>query len=162
MKKVRKERNIEKYIVAKNVRSDEGYEKCIEDYIDYYDRRGKKYKHRYYFWTIVKLIAITIVPVLEITVANNNGANWAVLLASVIAIFSDSFLEKIKAFEKYLSYRNMCDKLCSEQRMYKTRCGYYQDIQNPLQQYVKRVEMLIGTEGEIWIKYMKKQEKQEK
>lgn len=46
--------------------------------------------------------------------------------------------------------------------MYKTKCGFYKNKKDILNEYVKRIENIIETEGGIWKEYMKAEEKQEK
>lgn len=160
MEKKTKLRNIDKYIVSSNIGSDKEYEACIEDYMDYYDKRSKRYKGIYYVGAIIKLMAVTSIPILEVAFGKNEGVNIAVLTVSAIAVFCETILSKIKAYDKYLSYRNTCNKLSQEQRLYKTNSGSYKKAKHPLNHYVKRVEKIIENEGEIWEQYMKKQDKQ--
>ena len=148
----------EKYTVQGYGNINNGYENCIENYMEYYSRRGKKYKRLYYFFTVIKLLATTSIPVIEIIFGDNTNAGWVIVLSSAIAIFSESIIEKFKMKEKYLSYRSTCDKLGSEQRMFKTRCGYYKGKKDPLNKYVKRIEMIIELENGTWKEYMEKQE----
>lgn len=147
----------ERYIVQRHGYADNGYESCIENYMDYYDRRGKKYKRLYYLFNVIKLFAATSIPIIEI-IFGDNGVGWVVVLASGIAIFSESVIEKFKMKERYLSYRSTCDKLGSEQRMYMTRCGCYKGEKDPLGKYVERVELIIELENGMWKEYMRKQE----
>ena len=42
--------------------------------------------------------------------------------------------------------------------MFKTRCGYYKGKKDPLNKYVKRIEMIIELENGTWKEYMEKQE----
>lgn len=147
----------EKYIVQRQAYTDNGYESCVENYMDYYDKRGKKYKRLYYFFNVIKLFATTSIPVIEIIFGDKN-AGWVVVLASGIAIFSESIIEKFKMKERYLSYRSTCDRLGSEQRMYMTKCGCYKGEKDLLGKYVERVEIIIELENGTWKEYMKKQE----
>ena len=152
MKNGQKAQYSKMYIVQKHAYTDNGYESCIENYMDYYDRRGKKYKRLYNFFNVIKILAVTSIPIIEITFEN---IGWVVVLVSGISIFSESVIERFKMKERYLSYRSTCDRLGSEQRMYMTRCGCYKEEKNPLDKYVERVEMIIELENGTWKEYMK-------
>lgn len=99
----KEERNFGKYIVQSSADLEMGYEQCIEEYINYYDSRSKKYKSIYFFWNTVKLVAIACIPIGEILLKDMTDTNWIVIGASSITIFCESFLEKIKARDKYLT-----------------------------------------------------------
>ena len=159
---IKGQRNIDKYIVLDNNKSESGYEQCIEEFMNYYDGRSKKYKRIYFVWTIIKLLAIASIPLAEIFKMDISETNWIVIAASAIIIFCESLLEKTKARDKYLSYRSTCDKLMSEQRMYKTQCGYYKEVHDVLNEYVKRIEHIIEIESGNWKEYMNSEGKKEK
>lgn len=150
-------RNMDKYIIADDIEPVMGYEKCIKEYMNYYDTRSKWYKKIYYTGTIIKLIAVASVPIMELAVQSGGEVNWQVVGAGAIALFCESLLDKIKAKEKYLSYRNVCEKLSSEQRMYKSKCDRYSG-KHANSKYVKRVEGIIAAENKDWKLYMEKQD----
>lgn len=151
-------RNIDKYIMLKTQKSEEEYERCVENYIAYYDKRGKFYKKIYFTGTSLKLIAVACIPVAEFFSNEKGEANWMVLALSAFIICAEAILGKLKAHEKYLSYRKTCDRLCSEQRMYSTGSCGYKGKKHPFQRYVRRIEKIIMEESSEWKKYMKKKD----
>lgn len=159
----KKEMNMNKYIMEKESEFAQ-YIECIKSYIDYYDRRSRFYKGLYYVLNIVKLASVACVPVLEI-VCSDMTLNWVVVAASSLAILCESTVGIFKAKEKWIEYRNTCDKLAQEQRIFMMKSESYDEMKEQQEcekAFVKHIEAIIGKENGSWKEYMKKKNDSEK
>lgn len=153
----KKERNIDKFIV-RSEGSQELYSECVEAYIDYYDRRGKFYKKLYYFLSILRLTFVAGIPIVE-CISGFSGEGWIAVSLSSGSILCESLIGLFKAKNKWLSYRNTCDRLLREQRMYMLGSDYYSELdeEKRLKEYVRHIELIIQEENIVWKEYMKQQ-----
>ena len=132
------------------------YDKIVLKYIEYYHMRAQKCKNRYYLCNTIKLIAIASVPVLQ-AIGVTQKYSWCIALMSAITLFTESIMGMTRFNEKWVSYRDTCNRLMSIQRQNAIVCGNVLNGQE--KQYIDEVESLVGEEARNWIKAVQKQER---
>lgn len=136
---------------------DETYQKFMERYAKYYDKRGKHYKRIYLFLTFFRIVMVAGIPILALS--QYPVFNPYILTAlSSLALIADGILNVTAAHDKWKSYRRSCDRICQEHRLFVTGTGVYDDKteEEMRKLYVTRCEMIISEEGEAWEQYIDK------
>lgn len=127
------------------------YKKIVENYIQYYHLRAKRCKHTYYILNIFKFLTLAIIPVVQVADSDNTFI-WIATLGASICLFVESVLELLRVKDKWILYRKTDNVLISEQRMYVTGIGKYEDgiANEKFMTFVYSIEALISNEARIW------------
>lgn len=125
----------------------EEYDRVVKSYIKYYHLRARRCKRGFYFWSVLKLILLAIMPVLQ-------AAGVLVSITYLVAAISsgilliESILELWRFREKWVLYRSTCNQLMSIQRFFmESRAN---DVDKKRLEYVEAVEAIIGDEARSW------------
>lgn len=129
------------------------YSNIIGKLLIYYNRRSKFYKKVYYILSGSRIVMTALIPVFVI-MESPLLSNGIVALLSAGALIAEGFLGISHAQDKWKSYRQTCDQLCSEQRFYCTKKGIYNGIEDPSEVFVINCEKIIKEEGSRWKEYI--------
>lgn len=131
--------------------SSEQYFQVVNNYIDYYSKRAKKYRRFYFIGCFIKTILLAGILVIQ-SITEIASMPWIAATASAICLVIETMMGVMHSQEKWELYRNTFNMLMSEQRQYATGCGRYygEEKKKTFQMFVINVEQLIGDEARKW------------
>lgn len=133
--------------------TEEEYMGVVDNFIEYYGYRARKCKIQYYTLNIIRLLALALVPVLEV-LNESISFQWAVVLASAIALLMEGIISLWKVRKKWVLYRDTYNRLLREQRKYvvkrneRNRMPY--ETSEDFNKFFDLVESIIQSEGDKW------------
>lgn len=163
MKSCKKADETQKFCILDRNNSREELPGIVLAYIDYYHNRANLYKYAYRGLSILKYLALAVIPVIQASPAADKFS-WTVAIFSSLCILLDSVINLFQMKEKWILYRNTNCKLMSEQRQYQLRMGGYYglDSEKMMQLFVSRIEEIVGGESKEWRETVLKPEAQQK
>lgn len=155
----RMERDIEQFLCESKGEKTE-YDRIVSIYIKYYHMRAKKCKMLFYTGSVIKLGLLGVIPVFQVTGTFTKSPGLLTVLSSG-AVFVEGCMVLFRLQEKWILYRNTCNRLLSVQRQYNGTRDREPDSQ--MLEYIAAVEEIIGDEARQWMEMVrdKKQKKQE-
>lgn len=151
-------KDITLYCTEKDKIEPSDYTDIVVNYILYYHKRARAYKHFYYGLNICKFAVLLLLPISQ-AIDVTAGIPVIPAGASAICIFIEALLELTKTKDKWIQYRNTNNALMCEQRRYATRTGKYKKEKEAFGRYVECVEPLIDDEARRWCKMVRKKSK---
>ena len=122
--------------------------------IEWYDKKAiwNQKVYKYLQWGIIILAAIT--PVF-VAISETWGKAIPIVLSCLVAIGTAS-LKTFKYQENWINYRTTCETLRKEIYYYNAKIDDYEDSDESMGLFVKRVETLISRENTMWLTVQKK------
>ena len=122
--------------------------------IEWYDKKAiwNQKVYKYLQWGIIILAAIT--PVF-VAISATWGKAIPIVLSCLVAIGTAS-LKTFKYQENWINYRTTCETLRKEIYYYNAKIDDYEDSDESMGLFVKRVETLISRENTMWLTVQKK------
>lgn len=135
----------------------ERYCVIVQNYIEYYHRRARLYKVWYLALSVIKFLALAVIPVVQATELAAD-APWIAAVASSACLFLESVMELFHMKDKWNLYRKTESRLVSEERQFKTRTGIYRHIEDVdlFYAFVGNIESIIDSEGAEWDRMVQK------
>ena len=127
------------------------YDQIVLTYIEYYHLKAQRYKRGFYMFSLIKIIMIGILPVLQIA-GISTSVPWVITAFSSGIIVVESITELWRLREKWILYRNTCNRLMTVQRQYMRSRG---KGNKRMRKYIEAVEAVINEEGNGWSKISK-------
>lgn len=135
----------------------EDYDQIVSSYIKYYHFRARKCKNSFYFWSMLKLLMVAVLPVIQSAGLLEN-LPWVVVAFSSGIFLIESILELWRFREKWILYRSTCNSLLSVQRCFMS--SQEDGINEKRLEYIKIVESIIGEEARTWNDIAKNEKKE--
>lgn len=126
-----------------------------EKQLAWYDEKSVLNKRLAYFFQIPVILFASLLPIFTVV----DFKLITIILSSLIAIFIGIF-NFCKFEEKWHNYRTTCEMLKKEFYLYDSKIEAYEDVDDPEQTFVKRVEALISTEHTKWLTIEKNKKKE--
>lgn len=138
---------IHQYCCDRGICRRDNYDKLILAYIDYYHKRALKCKWAFLIISLAKIILIGMLPVFQMTEVLGNFP-WIITVLSSGTLIIESILELWRLKEKWILYRNTCNRLMAVQRQY---AETIEDKDSDLEKYISAIEYIINEEGNKWL-----------
>lgn len=131
------------------------YIKRINDIAIYYFKQCEKYKKRFYFCCLVRIVASAVIPVISLA----SVINWSTVSVSILACFisiSEAYINVTRAYEKWTKYRDTCNLLWVEQRRFSVRANIYSDDKTREKLFIDNCETIMLNEMGEWRSYIER------
>lgn len=133
--------------------TEDEYMEIVDNYIEYYCLRAHRCKIQYYTLNIIRLVALALVPVLEI-LNESIPFQWTTVLASSIAILMEGIIVLWRVRKKWALYRDTYNRLLRAQRKYmvkrKESNQNADENSKEFDEFFELVESIIQSEGNQW------------
>ena len=145
----RKNKRIDLYIVN-NFGTDcvKEYNEIVKNHIRYYHDKSCFCKFLYYFFSVVKTVSLSLIPVFQ-GIDLTQKAAWLIVTLSTLGLLIDSIINLFHLKEKWHLYRRTCNNVSAEQRKYAIKCEPYAG-DDAFGLYVKNIERIIFEESQQW------------
>lgn len=130
----------------------------VTSYIEYYHMRARGCKAAFYTTNIMKFLLLGLIPVLQVAKLFE-GSSWVLTAITSGIVFIESIQELFRMKDKWVLYRDSCNKLLSLQRRFLGGGGTQSEEER--KQYISDVERLIGEEAGLWLGMAKEEKKKE-
>lgn len=131
------------------------YSNRINDITRYYTQSAEKYKQRFYFCCTIRLLASSLIPIISLA----SKITWSTVVVSILAgviTISEGYINISRAYDKWVKYRDTCNALWIEQRLFAMKSGAYSDDETRAQKFVERCEQLMIEETSEWKRYIER------
>ena len=133
----------------------EEYIKRINEITEYYYERCEKYKRKFYFCCLLRILASSLIPIISLA----SQINWSTVAVSILAgiiTISEGYVNVSRAYEKWTKYRETCNALWIEQRFFAMKVGIYANDESRIEKFVERCEGYMLDEINDWKKYIER------
>lgn len=146
----KEQKNIDLYMMHGVAESrEQEYDDTVKNYIRYYHIRSRWCKNNFYFLSVVKIVALALIPVLQ-AMDKLQDHGWLVVALSGGGLLVDSLISLFHLKEKWQLYRKTCTIVSAEQRKFAAGCEPYHEAETAFGRYVKNVEEIISDESRKW------------
>lgn len=149
----KKIKNIDLYYFSTDKRNVEDYDHIVSNYIKYYHFRARRCKVGFYFWSVMKLCLIALMPVIQ-AINSFENSSWIIPVCTSGLFLIESILEIWRFKEKWILYRDTCNRLTSIQRQFMGSTAEGIDDERLI--YIGLVESLIEEEVRNWYEMSQK------
>lgn len=153
-----KAKKIGSYCYSLDNYTEEEYDEIVLKYIKYYHTRARNCKWAYYIGTTLKFIILACIPVVQATKLSRICPVVIIVLSSFVML-SESLLGMTRVHEKWILYRDMCNRLMSLQRKYHA-CRLTDRVDENRFSYIDAVEGLICEEARKWVERATEKQKE--
>ncbi len=123
----------------------------VDDQVSWYNKKSKRNKLLYLSTQILIVVFSTSIPFLVGFIKNT--LDFMSILTGILGVLV-TILTGINALylfkDKWTSYRMTSESLLREKYLYVARAANYQRSEQPFQDLVSRVEMLLSDENRLW------------
>lgn len=141
-------RNVDTHFYNPSKTEPEEYDRIVTTYIQYYNWRARRYRYAYYFFGVLKLLLLALLPISQVFLYPKQMDVVIVIVPTVI-IFIESLLALFQCREKWYLFRNTCNQLSGVQRYYMATVR--NEVEDKRKEYVAQVENLISDEARNWL-----------
>ncbi|MEM7380933.1 MAG: DUF4231 domain-containing protein [Bacteroidota bacterium] len=123
----------------------------VDDQVSWYNQKSKRNKLLYLSTQILIVVFSTSIPFLVGFIKST--LDFMSILTGILGVLV-TILTGINALylfkDKWTSYRLTSESLLREKYLYVARASNYQRSEQPFQDFVSRVEMLLSDENRLW------------
>ena len=129
------------------------YMEIVRNYIEYYHTRARKCKFEYQIMSVIKYVALALIPVVQ-AIGMIQKVPWIATVLTSICMMIESVLLMRKTKEKWIHYRAMANEVMGEQRKYRALEG--RNGGKSFEEFVNGIESLVSEEAKKWCETVKK------